>query len=508
MRFVVDAPTAPSEDPSGWLESPGTFSSTARTPRWPLLPSLERKQAMLLAAVVLSGIACGYAIAVAGLNGLYLCMSVIGCAVILFDFRVGVVLLILLMPFSGSRLFPHAMFGITGLNPLNLLLVGTLGSYLLQALSDGSIRRFVPPALWWLYILPVLLAGAIGLRHVDEIPPGFAVFRLIEFDDAIGYLRDLVVKPLLMVVFALAVAAAVAKSEKPERFLIPMLLSIWLMGSMVIVFVLRSGAGLNQLASSTAREFLSSLGLHANDLGRLYAVAYALLLFTWAATEQVRMRLALAASMGMIAVALLLTFSRGAFVAFVVVNVLFLVWQRSAKAFTVLGLVAAIVVLALPNAVYDRVTAGFGMGVNAISAGRLEGIWLPQIPEILRSPIFGNGTGSILWSDAMREGGGVLIPAVTHPHSAYLQALQDMGMIGLTLVCAYFFHVWRGFLAASRDPSLDATLRGFFLGGAAGLASLLVGGFTDGSLAPRPEQAFLWLAIGVMYGQRLKRQAI
>jgi hypothetical protein len=507
MRFVVDAPTAPSEDPDGWLTTPGTASRATGTARGPLLWGLERKQLALLAGIVLPGIACGYAIAVAGLNGLYLCISVIGCAVILFDFRVGVVLLILLMPLSGSRIFPHAMLGITGLNPMNLLLVGTLGSYLLQAVSDGSIRRFLPPALWWLYILPVLLAGAIGLRHVDEIPPGFALFRLIEFNDAAGYLRDLVLKPLLMVVFALTVAAAVAKSEKPERFLIPTLMSIWLMGLLVIAFVLRSGAGLSQLASSTAREFLSSLGLHANDLGRLYAVAYALLLFTWAATDGMRLRLALAASMGMIAVALMLTFSRGAFVAFIVVNVLFLMWQRSAKAFTVLGLLAATAVLALPNAVYDRVTAGFGMGANEISAGRLEGIWLPQVPEILRSPIFGNGTGSILWSRAMREGDGVLHPAVTHPHNAYLQALQDMGMIGMTLVCAYFFHVWRGFRAASRDPTLGGTLRGFFQGAAAGLASLLVSGVTDGSLVPRPEQAFLWLAIGIMYGQRAKRQA-
>src|SRR2546430_7115809 len=46
----------------------------------------------------------------------------------------SVVLLILLMPISGSStLFPHEMFGVVGLNPLNLLLVGTLFSCLLHA---------------------------------------------------------------------------------------------------------------------------------------------------------------------------------------------------------------------------------------------------------------------------------------------------------------------------------------------------------------------------------------
>jgi hypothetical protein len=34
------------------------------------------------------------------------------------------------------------------------------------------------------------------------------------------------------------------------------------------------------------------------------------------------------------------------------------------------------------------------------------------------------------------------------------------------------------------------------------LASLLISYLTDSSLLPKPEQVFLWLAIGMMYGQR------
>src|SRR5256714_14206790 len=90
------------------------------------------------------------------------------------------------------------------------------------------------------------------------------------------YFSELVVKPLLMVIFALLGGAAWSKAEKPEKFLIPMLISIWVMGSMVIVFVYLSGVTLGELASSTSREFLSSLGMHANALGRMYEVAYAL----------------------------------------------------------------------------------------------------------------------------------------------------------------------------------------------------------------------------------------
>jgi O-antigen ligase len=449
---------------------------------------------------------CGSAVAVAGLNALYLAASVLGCIFILLDFRIGVVLLIVLMPVSRSYLFPHAMLGITGLNPLNLLLVATLGSCLLHGLSDGSIRRFVPRPLLWLYVAPIVIAGALGARHVGDIAPAFFIYDVLEFDSAAGYIRDLVVKPLLLVIFALLVGAAVSKSAKPEKFLIPMLISIWVMGLIIIVFVCLWGISLRELANDSSRGLLSkSLGMHVNDLGRLYAAAYALLLFTWAESVQARLRVALVASMALVVVALMLTFSRGGFLAFVVVNVLFLLWRRSAKTLVFLGLLAAIALIFLPGAVYDRIATGYGSGLNAISAGRIEGIWLPLLPEVLRSPIYGNGLGSILWSEAMRVGAGVTVLGVRQAHSAYLETILDMGIVGLILLGAYFVHALKGFRVLSVDPALSPTLRGFHLGAAAGLVSFLIAGIAGSYLTPVAEQTFLWLAIGMMYGQLARK---
>ena len=129
--------------------------------------------------------------------------------------------------------------------------------------------------------------------------------------------------------------------------------------------------------------------------------------------------------------------------------------------------------------------------------------WLPLLPEVPRSPIYGHGLGSILWSEPMRRGAGLAILVAGHPHNAYLQALLDMGAAGLILVCAYFGHIWKGFRALSVDPALSPTLRGFYLGAAAGLVAMSISYLTDSSLLPRPEQTFLWLAIGMMYGQRV-----
>lgn len=466
-----------------------------------------RHRVLILSGIAATGMLSGAVVALASLNALYLTISLIACGFILSDFRIGVVLLIVLMPVSTTSVFPHAMLGITGLNPLNLLLFGTLGACLLRGLTDGSLRRFLPRPLLWLYIVPILVAGMLGARHVGEILPAFYIHQLIDFVNAGGYFRDMVVKPLFIVIFALLVGAAVSRSAQPEKFLVPGLVSIWIMGLMVIVFVGQSGVALSQIAGSESRAFLSRLGLHANDLGRLFAIAYALLLFTWYESKDAGVRSALMATMMLVVAALMLTFSRGAFAAFALVNLLFLVWRRSVKTLIAFGLLASMVFLALPAVVYERVLTGEGQGLNAISAGRVEGLWLPLLPEFMRSPVYGSGLGSIMWSEPMRTGGGASVLQATHPHNAYLQALLDMGIVGLILVCVYFLHVWRGFRTLGRDPTQSPTLRGFFSGAAAGLLALLFSGVSDGSLAPRPEQVFLWLAIGMMYGQLKRRPA-
>lgn len=457
----------------------------------------------LFGLVLLSALG-GLAIALAELNALFICISLLACIFIMLDFRIGVSLLIVLMPISASTLFPHSIAGITGLNPLNLLLIGTLASCLVHRAGEGGLMQFVPrPLIWW-YVLPLIFAGLLGARHVGDIPSYFHASDLIDFNSAGSYLRDMLIKPLFMVLFAVLVAAAVARSKHLENFLFPMLLSIWIMGLMAIVFAYLSGTGVNELASSQSRAFFSPLGMHANDLGRCYAMIYALMLFTFAAAEDYRLRALLLASMGMIVVALILTFSRGAFLGFAVVNVLFLISRRKIMTLLVAGLFIVGLLFLLPGAVFDRIGTGWDSGINAISAGRVDNIWLPLLPELWTSPIFGHGLGSVLWSDAMRAGS---ILKVTHPHNAYLQAGLDMGIVGLVLLGAYFVHVWRGFRHLSSDLSLTPIRRGFYEGAAVGLLAFLLTAFAGSSLRPVPEQIFLWLAIGMMYGEQSAQKA-
>jgi O-antigen ligase len=392
--------------------------------------------------------------------------------------------------------------GVTGLNPVNVLLAGTLLAYLLRGRLQ-KVGSFVPPQLAWLYIAPIVLGGLIGMGHVDDIAPYFYESEAINFTNAFGYVRDMMVRPLIMVAVAVVLAAAVARSQKPERFIVLIALSLWVIALIQLGYVVYSEVRLGTLASARSRSFFSAIGIHANDLGRLYVIAYALLLFVWWETKQTALKNFLFVTMGLITFALLLTFSRGAFIGFLLVNLWMLAWKFNAKSVSLAVLALTLAAILLPGAVYSRITLGFDSGeVDAVSAGRVEGIWLPLLPEALTAAPWGNGLGSIMWSYAMET--GAMLP-VGHAHNAYLEALLDTGVIGLSLMLVFFWHVWQGFRKLGGNAYLSPELRGFFQGATAGLLAFLVTGMAGSSLRPTAEATYLWFAIAMMYGVLARR---
>ncbi|MFN2644625.1 MAG: O-antigen ligase family protein [Burkholderiales bacterium] len=467
------------------------------------LPS-ERSLGLGVAIVGLGlfGILCGVGLAIGELDALVASLTVLGCLAVLADFRVGAVLLVVILPVQGSYLFPHSVFGFTGLNPMNLVLGATLVSYLVRGYE---IKRFLPRPLLWLLIVPMIIAGLIGTLSVDHIFPDFYEMEVIHFTEWGGYLRDVMLKPLLMVLAAVLVGAALAKAKKAESFLVPIVASVWLMSLIAIGYVVAAGVSIGSLALPSSRTFFSALGMHANDLGRLYAVAYALLLFTWGETKDVRLKTVLFLTMGILTIALVLTFSRGAMVGWVMVNALFLIWKFNARTIGLALLAAGAALLIMPGALVGRMSMGLvggGADVNEFSAGRVDEIWLPLFPELFKSPIWGSGLDSTMWAKALWA--NMMLP-VTHPHNAYIQAILDTGLLGLALILAYYWHVYRTARDLGSNAYLSPTMRGFYQGLVAGLLCFLVTGFAGSSLRPTPEFAFLWIAIGMMYGQLARR---
>jgi len=465
----------------------------------------ERGPGLALAAVGLGlfAIACGIGVAIGELQALTVSLTLLGCVAVLADYRVGVVLLIVMLPVAESYFLPHSVFGVIGLNPVNLVLAATFVSYLMRGYE---FKRFMPKPLVWLFMAPIIVAGLIGMRHVGDIHPAFYEEELIQYTGTLGYLSQTLLKPLLMVFAAAIIGAAVARAKKAESVLIPIIVSVWVMSVMAIGYVIAEGVSLGALALTSSREFFSGMGMHSNGLGRLYAVAYALLLFTWGETKDLRLKTVLLFTMGILTVALVLTFSRGAMVGWVLVNGLFLVWKFNAKTIGLGLLAVGAGMLIMPGAVVSRMSLGLAGGgdVDTFTAGRMNEIWIPLFPELFKSPIWGDGLDAIMWSKAMWTG---QMAAVTHPHNAYMQAILDMGLVGTGLLLAFYWHVYRCARDLGSNAYLSPTMRGFYQGLVASLLCFIITGFVGSSLRPTPEFAFLWIAIGMMYGQLARRPA-
>lgn len=456
---------------------------------------------LIVTAMLGLAAALGFAVALGEFAAFFVALAVVAGIAVFFDFRIGAVLLILILPTGATYFLPHAVLNVPSLNPFNIVIVATLIACLLR----GQFKGMMPRPLVWLYVLPILVAGLIGMRHAYDIYPLFFDNLTLHFTEPLGYFREMAVRPLFTVVAALLIGAAAVHSQKPERLLIPIMISVWLMAILQFSLIAASGVHhLGFLASESSRAFYNQMGLHANELGRLYAVAYALLLFVWQESKNLRLKAALLATMGVATLAMVLTFSRGAFLGFFIVNAMFLVWKFNMKTLALALLAVALVALIAPEYVWNRITFGFDVDANRVSADRIDGIWLPLLPEVWKTPLWGNGLGSIMWSLPMLTESML---AVTHPHSAYLEAVLDTGWIGLVLMLAYYAHLWRGFRALGSNAYLSPEMRGFFQGASASLVFLFVTGWVGSSFRPQPEFSFLWVAIGMMYGIFARRPA-
>jgi hypothetical protein len=234
-------------------------------------------------------------------------------------------------------------------------------------------------------------------------------------------------KPLIVVMYALLVGAAYSRSRAPDKFLTAAIVSMWIMALLAIMFFLNSGLKFGQLASEYARAFFSPLGMHANDLGRLYATAFGIVLFAWDTTKKPLLKTMLFFTIGIVCVALFLTFSRAAIISLVIIGVIYLMSRRNLKTLFLAVVGIPLALLLMPGAIWYRLGMGVEDGATGMSAGRVSDIWEPLIPQLFDKPFFGHGLQSVLWAPAMRMGD---MFAVTHPHSAYLGALIDFGVVG------------------------------------------------------------------------------
>jgi O-antigen ligase len=444
--------------------------------------------ALVIFGLVFMAVFSALLVVVTGYFSLLMILVLSLCALLLWDFRVGAVALMIFIPLSSTRLMPS----FHGLNAQNLLLFGSLVSYGLFRISHKANYRLVDGRLLLCYLVPFVLAGLAGSRNAHMLAQlGFKGEEAVATSQ--GFILYYVIKPGLLVVMAWLIAAALRESKRPERFITAYTVGAMVPAIFIALYVPLSGVSLSELVNF--RSFLSVLGLHANQFAVVLNFGIATLLFAGLATESGRQRLFLLAVVVFLVANLLLTFSRGGYVGLLIIALSYVIYFRDGSKLLIALLVLAIGAFFIPDAVIQRVTLGITHGSHQdLSSGRIEGIWLPLLPRVLDSPVWGHGLLYVARSPLVASGE---MMKVEQAHNAYLDLLLDSGVVGLFLVMAFFAKTYRDFRSlAATDP--HPMLRGFFRGASVGMLAWLAQAFTDDRLFPNIPQMLFWMAYGVM----------
>lgn len=443
-----------------------------------------------------------------GDRALLILAAMLPLPIIFKDYRAGVVLLTFLLPVSA--MLPP----IRGLNVLNFVTLATLASFMLRSAFSKAKVVWLPGVLIACFVLPATWGVVIAWPHIHEGMRNYPqLANARDIYDPVAYVIARYLKPLVYYLsYAFLLANAVQASHKPERFLVALAASA-LLPAMAVFYTVATYPG-SLMDVSRDREFMAPRGMHANEFGMLLALAAGPLLFlAGRGTTPRAWRLLAQLSFGVVTLALLLTFSRGALLAYLIVVGGFLLQHRRVKTLLVSATVIALVVLGAPQALQERFGTGLRAGAIAdastverddLTAGRLHG-WTLLAPEVLDSPWLGRGLGSTQWSSAVAAGRY----KANHPHNIYLEILMDLGLAGLAAMAYLFARYLRAFKRLAQDETLGNELRQYFLGARYALWGALAMAATTAYYMPSGAQAYLWFSLGFAfaYWRRTERAA-
>ena len=422
-------------------------------------------------------------------------LGAIALGLVFIDYRIGVVCLTVMLPWIWSPFVPQA----SGFSLINFLVFASMASLFLRRAFGQGQTVWLPHEMVWCYLLPIGVAALIAWPNLPigemNFPPRLSA-SLESTYAPVTFLKVKIIKPMFFIMYALVLANAVRDSKKPERFFLAFGLSA-IIPALAIISEVLGGVDVND-----RDRFLSGLGLQVNEYGTLLALAAGPLLFMLAGNGPRMVRIAAGAAFGIASVALLMTGSRGALIAYLVIVAIWLIRRR--KFTDLLFILAAVAILAavIPEAAQHRLVMGLD-DVGATSAqnrddpltkGRVA-VWAELAPEFFKSPLFGNGLSSTGWNSAVTSGRMY----VGHPHNLFLTIVLDLGVLGGTAMLYLFYRFARTMLRLSHESSLSPLMRDYFVGAFAAYLGMLCGTITGGSYTAHPEQTFLWFSLGYSF---------
>lgn len=430
--------------------------------------------------------------------------------------------LIVLAAMMGFDDMPRQVLGIHGMNPWNLLLVAILVPWFVTRRYQ-RIRWDMPraaAALVGTYVCVIVVAYVRAALDIKSFPPGASgeastpvTMASLTGDHLVNALKYLI--PALLLFdgartrrrLAIGLVATLVMALPPAATIVK-----------VVPIASLQQTGKEELRAR--RRIGKRLGYHANGAAMICATgAWGIL--AAAGLRRRRWQAAAIAALALLPLmALVLTRSRGGYLAFAGVGCLFAVFLW--RYLLVVLPVGLLVLFAVFPGVSQRLLAGVGVvsvegriedDFGTITAGRTTVIWPPVLDTIATRPALGYGRLSILRTSARDRILEQQDVCPTHPHNAYLELVADTGVIGAVPVLALLVGVFWISLRLARYRR-DRLLRAVGAAALAAVTIMLLMGLSGQTFFPKENAQIAWCLFGlslrawVMRGSALRADAM
>jgi O-antigen ligase len=441
-------------------------------------------------------------------------LFIFGVAFLSFrDWYRGVLGLVALIAVVEHPDFPKTLAGIQGLNPWNILLAITIGSWIFNRRKE-NLRWDLPGNLAFLLAVYLLLIVIAFLRAATDFGPVIE-YALATGSETLptftGLFSEQIINCIKWIIPAMMIYDG-CRDEQRLRETIIVIIGVYFLLAVQIIrwmpFAAISGG--EDLGDRALKILSNEVGYHRVNLsmmmsGAAWAAMYAAGLFSNRLMRAGFYFAAVAITLGMA-----LTGGRTGYVTWVVLGAGY-AWLRSRKMLFILPVVGLIALAMIPG-MAERVFSGFGDGnvdsnsaieehqnvtrtgnvdLYTVTSGRTFA-WPFVAEKIAERPLVGYGrmamqrTGVALY---LQTEFGESFP---HPHNMYLEWAMDNGIIGTVPVLLFYgivlFYALRMIGGSPRDSAIGGLT-------VALVGALLVAGIGSQTFYPREGAVCLWIAM-------------
>lgn len=328
------------------------------------------------------------------------------------------------------------MFGLTGLNAMNIIFLAVVLSYFLHFLTKKfNYKEEKLPILKYMGLI-FILQFIFLIRLIHTKGPYFDYY----FTSPMDALNSQFLKPLEYYII-LYILYKTIKNKKDVKIYFYFLYFATLIG-MIHLFLQYV---IFKIDPYSMEMWKNAFAGHKNVFGIIAAIMCLISFSFYLHIKDYKTRLLFIFGGFVSSVVLVYSLSRNAWASFLIASLYLVYKEKKMKAFLIPFFIFLLVILTpLSDMVLKRATRGVESGdLNVITAGRLESQWTDQWRGIKKNPIFG--------------GGGVALRS----HNGYLTIWNKVGIFGLIISFIIFYKMFKLFLFIFNQRSFKGTIKAF-----------------------------------------------